>query len=262
MKNIIFTLIILAFAANTAYSQMPPASMPDMELTEEQAEMRIKDWQARVSELQAKVDNESAEVESLKKQIEDAKKNLKDCQDALLALVGATNADIEKFRQALGVIEGKVRKMKTYSNDQLADMRDQVEALENELNELRKNKLSLLPEFYNRIISLAKDIRGLYREKKIKSYTVGTWSKDRDCLWNIAGKIDIYGDPFLWPKIWQANTDMIRNPDIIHPGQVLQLPPKGPKSSEEKKAERKYWRKKREMMEQQEDTGMAPSKGE
>ena len=57
--------------------------------------------------------------------------------------------------------------------------------------------------------------------------------------------MEIYGDPFQWPKIWQANTDQIRNPDIIHPGQVLKVPPAGPKTDDESKAERKYWRKKR-----------------
>ena len=46
-------------------------------------------------------------------------------------------------------------------------------------------------------------------------------------------------------KNWQANTDQIRNPDIIHPGQVLKVPPAGPKTDDESKAERKYWRKKR-----------------
>jgi nucleoid-associated protein YgaU len=118
--------------------------------------------------------------------------------------------------------------MQRLSDDVLADRQDDVMALEAKLNELRGHKLSLIPEFYNEILKLAKDINpGLIREKKIKNYTVGTWAENRDCLWNIAGKIEIYGDPFQWPKIWQANTGIIRNPDIIHPGQVLVLPGKG-----------------------------------
>ncbi|MBX3042967.1 MAG: LysM peptidoglycan-binding domain-containing protein [Candidatus Kapabacteria bacterium] len=136
--------------------------------------------------------------------------------------------------------------MQKLSEAVLLERQADVVALENELNELRASKISLIPEFYNKIIALAKDIRGLYREKKITTYTVGTWAENRDCLWNIAGKIDIYSDPFMWPKIWQGNTDQIRNPDIIFPGQVLQIPAKGPKSSDELKAERKYWRMKKE----------------
>jgi hypothetical protein len=54
-----------------------------------------------------------------------------------------------------------------------------------------------------------------------------------------------------WPKIWQSNTDKIKNPDIIRTGQVLTIPPAGPKSTDEMKAERKYWRHKRAAIEQQ-----------
>ncbi|MBS0591520.1 MAG: LysM peptidoglycan-binding domain-containing protein [Proteobacteria bacterium] len=33
-----------------------------------------------------------------------------------------------------------------------------------------------------------------------------------------------YGDANQWKKIFDANTDKIKNPDIIHPGQVLTIP--------------------------------------
>ena len=35
-----------------------------------------------------------------------------------------------------------------------------------------------------------------------------------------------YGDAGKWPVIFEANRDKIKNPDLIHPGQVLTLPPK------------------------------------
>lgn len=255
----------MTFVGTTAFAQknLPPASKPDAELTKDEAVARITNFQAKIKDLQNKLATETGNIEELKKELEETKKALEECQKALLALVEATEMDIEQFRQKLGVIEGKVRQWKGYSNDKLAEMRDQVEALEDELNELRKNKIALLPEFFGKIQQLAKDIEGLKREKKIKQYTVGTWAEDRDCLWNIAGKIEIYGDPFMWPKIWQSNTDMIRNPDIIHPGQVLTVPEKAPKTQEELRAERRYWAKKRaEMEEEKEEETGEPSKGE
>ena len=33
-----------------------------------------------------------------------------------------------------------------------------------------------------------------------------------------------YGDAAKWRGIWEANRDTIKNPDLIHPGQVLNLP--------------------------------------
>ena len=34
-----------------------------------------------------------------------------------------------------------------------------------------------------------------------------------------------YGDANKWHAIYDANRDKIKNPDLIHPGQVLTLPP-------------------------------------
>jgi len=33
-----------------------------------------------------------------------------------------------------------------------------------------------------------------------------------------------YGDPALWPRIFEANRDQILNPNLIFPGQVLRIP--------------------------------------
>lgn len=256
MKTIILSVLILVFAFGTGYSQqMPPASKPDVELTKEEAVLRIKSWIEKVTELEAKLAKLEADKTSLIAEIEQAKRDLKDCQAALLAMLNANAADLDAFRQQLGVIAGKVRAMQGLSNDELADRRADVVALEADLNKLRMNKIALLPEFYGKIISLAKDIKGLYREKKVTTYTVGTWAQNRDCLWNIAGKQEIYNDPHLWPKIWQANTNIIRNPDIIFPGQVLTLPNNSPKNAEELKAERKYYRMKKESVSEEAQTG-------
>ena len=58
-----------------------------------------------------------------------------------------------------------------------------------------------------------------------KTYTVVYRKVKTDCLWRIAEFKEIYGDPFLWPKIWQRNQKAIPNPDLIYPGQVLIIPP-------------------------------------
>jgi nucleoid-associated protein YgaU len=34
-----------------------------------------------------------------------------------------------------------------------------------------------------------------------------------------------YGDANKWRTIFEANRDKIKNPDLIHPGEVLTLPP-------------------------------------
>lgn len=33
-----------------------------------------------------------------------------------------------------------------------------------------------------------------------------------------------YGNANAWPKIFDANKDKLKNPDLIHPGQILKIP--------------------------------------
>lgn len=46
--------------------------------------------------------------------------------------------------------------------------------------------------------------------------------KKGDSLWKIAGKL--YGNPLKWPRIYRANKDKIKNPNLIYPNQVLTIP--------------------------------------
>ena len=46
--------------------------------------------------------------------------------------------------------------------------------------------------------------------------------KSGDSLSKIAKKL--YGDANKWRLIYEANTDQIKNPDLIHPGQILKIP--------------------------------------
>ena len=54
--------------------------------------------------------------------------------------------------------------------------------------------------------------------KQETTYTV----KSGDCLWNIAKKF--YGDGSKYTKIYEANKDKIRTPNLIYAGQVLTIP--------------------------------------
>lgn len=51
-----------------------------------------------------------------------------------------------------------------------------------------------------------------------RTYTV----KSGDCLWNIAKKY--YGNGSQYTKIYNANRDKIKNPNLIYPGQVFTIP--------------------------------------
>ncbi len=45
-----------------------------------------------------------------------------------------------------------------------------------------------------------------------------------ECLWWISEYKHIYNDPFMWPLIYKANRAKINNPNLIYPGQQLDIP--------------------------------------
>lgn len=58
------------------------------------------------------------------------------------------------------------------------------------------------------------------------SYTI----RKGDTLWGIAKKPDVYGDPWLWPLLWEENLELIRDPERILPGRSLEVLENVPKT--------------------------------
>lgn len=59
------------------------------------------------------------------------------------------------------------------------------------------------------------------------TYTVRNWSSFKDCFWNIAAHPWVYGDPFKWKILYEANKSKLpkpNNPNLIEPGIVLDIP--------------------------------------
>jgi hypothetical protein len=136
------------------------------------------------------------------------------CDQDLLNMVSATPADVDNFRKAVSELEGKIRRKEGPKADRQKD-----------LDALKANKIAALPEFYNKVFNQLQSGLDSWVEEvaapKDISYTV----VKGDCLWFIAKKKEHYGNGFAWPKIYQANKDQIKNPNLIYPKQTFKIPP-------------------------------------
>ncbi|MER3523643.1 MAG: hypothetical protein C4326_06120 [Ignavibacteria bacterium] len=214
-----------------------------------QEKMSKDDWQREVNrytqmktDLQAKLADVNRKIESLQADSRRLDADYTTCKNELYAMVGSNAEEAAAFGREIEAAENGAIELLRLSDTELMQRSADVSALAAKAKGFRENKLSLLPEFSDRLDALDQKIASLQRALAgaEKWYTVGTWARDRDCLWNIAKKKDIYNNAWLWPKIWMGNKDKIKNPDLIYPGQKLRVPAGNQLTAEEKAAARRH----------------------
>ncbi len=238
--SLIFLVSILLLANTVAlYAQ---------QMSKEQWQDEMKTYTAKRTDLQSQLAKLDADIKDMKAQSDKLDADLKSCQQDLYSLLGGiTPEQLNAFINELSTMEKRVAELQGLSDDELLKNRDEVMRIDGRLKEMAQNKMALVPEIGNRIRALQDKVAGLIKSltmSKEKTYTVGTWARNHDCLWNIAKKKDIYDNAWLWPKIWQGNRDKIRDPDLIKPKWVLRIPEGNELTKQEKSAAHSYYRKK------------------
>lgn len=181
-----------------------------------QEEMTSEEWENEIARLTTKKSDLTKDLSDLQNEVNNLKatkaglQSYADCQDELYALVGATQTDIDNFRNQVNSIEGKINRKEAPKDDRAA-----------ELSALQNNKISALPEFFNKVHNeLQRKLDAWVEAPKEIMYSV----VKGDHLWGIAKKKDHYDNPFAWPMIYQANRDQIKDPDLIYPKQTFKIP--------------------------------------
>ena len=88
--------------------------------------------------------------------------------------------------------------------------RKQIEQRDKEARESRKKSEKVVP------------VRE--KEREVRHLPTVHTVKRGETLPQIAAQPDMYGDALMWPLIYRANRDQIRDPKRIWPGQVLRIP--------------------------------------
>lgn len=99
------------------------------------------------------------------------------------------------------------------------DLRAQLEGLDEEIAALEEEVASLEAEIA-RLEEKRDELKKKIEERRF--YVV----KPGDTLAKIAEKVYGEGNSNLWTKIYNANKDKIKDPDLLVPGWKLRIPPK------------------------------------
>ena len=183
-------------------------------IAQEKEKMTEDEWEAEMGRLKTQKESLTTEISTLNTDINNLKsqniQSYDDCMNELYTMLGVSKSDIDNYRTAVDELNGKIGRKEGPKADRQKD-----------LNALKMNKISALPEFFDKVQNqMQKDLDSWVEEPTVKNYEV----VKGDCLWRIAQKPEHYGNGFAWPIIYKANRDEIKNPDLIYPKQNFKIP--------------------------------------
>jgi hypothetical protein len=193
------------------------------EMDEEEWQRQMDEYGAQRTSLQQRLDQLNRDIDALREQSAQRDRDIEKCEADLMALVGHTSATIADFRRRFEETEKRI-------NNRTGTP---AEARATYFDAITNDKARCLPEFADRYASMRKKLA----DWEGTPQTSGTYCVVKgDCLWKIAQMK--YGNPYLWPAIWDANRDgvananelsnprhkRIPNPNLIYPGQCLRIP--------------------------------------
>jgi len=208
-----------------------------MLVAQEEAKVKKEDWQNEMNGLNQQSSQLQKQVDSLNKAITDIKaegtkvdQETEDLWKEIYAAIGTDKAGVDEMKARLSALENTINDYAKMNDEQLSkkDILFQLDSLKKVVDANKKDRRYALTEINNKVNDLSNRCDQLIQRGK--NYTPpkpinDTYSViDGDYLWRISSKQDIYSDPFQWMKIYSANRDQIRNPDLIFPRQSFIIP--------------------------------------
>lgn len=214
----LMTMMVFSFGA---FAQQYNYDYDEMEMEVYYAELakwekREADAKAAIAELEAKMAGMETEATATDAEIDK-------CWTEIYSKLGTDKAGYDEFVAMAKALESDLNGFVSLSPEQIYGRMGELEDYEKRLAELRKDKRSLGPEPFR----ILQRVEGLINQahEKAKSATPPAYTVRRgDYLWKIAKMPDIYGDAYAWMRIYTANRDQIKNPDLIYPSQTFSIP--------------------------------------
>lgn len=227
-------------------------------LTQLQAE--IDALNAQIAEIQSQIDAEWEEIYALlgtdKASVEAYRANLASIDSEINGLAVLSPEELFRRQDQIDEIENRIEEAKGSKIAILTEMENKLSELDSKLAALKAKvpanifdqytvikgdylwKISKKEEIYGdpmqwiRIYSVNKDqIKDpdLIYANQIFNIARGVGRNEHlvvkgEYLSSIAGYAKVFNDPTKWTKLYEANKDMINDPNIIYPYQVLTIP--------------------------------------
>ncbi len=214
--------LVLLFALTLLLLFSTPAVAADR-MTFEEYQIQLQKYQEREAKALETVEKERGAIDELHVRLAEIEAQIKATWDEIYSLLNVTAAEIQAFLDAIGALENRVNQLAKLSPDMLLDQTMQLDRLGDEIKEMQTHPIALLSEPRERLSRLATRIEALKRSLPKPKHDMYHVLRG-DYLWKISGKREIFNDPWKWMRIYSANRDEIRDPDLIYPDQMLRIP--------------------------------------
>jgi nucleoid-associated protein YgaU len=196
---------------------------------QDQRKIKMDEYKAQLAEVQARDAAASEKAAALKADIAELKTKIDAVQteidaewEAVYAILGTDKASVDAYRAELNGIDAQLDGLAALSPEELFQQKDEIKAAKAKLEEMKGSNIYKLSEMQKKIAALEDKIAALKEKLPKNMYDQYNVVKG-DYLWKISKKDDIYGDPYQWIRIYSVNKDQIKDPDVIHPEQVLNI---------------------------------------
>jgi LysM repeat protein len=214
-------------------------------MKKEQYDAELLNWRNRYTTTDEKLQKVQKEIDETQPMGSAHQKETKEIWEKIYALVGHTPESYQQYLSELNTLRNDVQTF--LDQDQATAYKNvkQIDALQKRLDDLKNNDGSVMTAAKASVNEIQNMINQA-REKAVKPEIVKKESTKNpsnsnnsnsvvtgggvyevvkgDCLWNISKKSEIYNDPFAWTRIYNANKNIIKNPDLIFPNQVFTIP--------------------------------------
>ena len=209
-------LVLLVSMSGTALAA-------EQKMTREEHDAKWAEYTQRDSLAQLEISALNAQIADLQAQLKGLDSDVVQLDRDILSAVDASSPEELAFGKQLDLLTKQLEGLMALRPEALIQRRGEIEAIEQQVGQLEKSKISTLPEMAEKLARINKmlgEIKARIAQPVLFDYTV----MRGDNLWNIAKKDDIYADPYMWPRIYRQNRDQIEDPDLIYPKQKLAVP--------------------------------------
>ena len=209
-----FLAALMVFGVSSSFGQE--------QMSWEEYEAQLLSWQQREMQAKATIAQEEENIANIKAEIAAMDQQIASITQQMYDLLGITEADVEKLEGEMMGILDHINELKMMSSQDLEFKRDEIDGIENDIDGLMAWPAAGLPVMQRKIAGLRKALAELRAKlpRLPRSHTVA----EGECLYIISGYSTIYDDPLKWPRIYRANRDQIKDPNLIYPGWVLDIP--------------------------------------